>query len=79
MLSPDSARADRRVKRRHYQRAGVPEYWLVDLDARVAERCRPGDERPEVLSEELLWHPAGAGAPLRVELDAFFREVLGGT
>ena len=53
VLSPSTARADRTTKRRRYQRAGVPEYWVVDLDARLVERWRPADERPEVLSDRV--------------------------
>lgn len=45
-LSPATARYDRGLKRRFYQRAGVPEYWIVDIDGGVVERWRPGDERP---------------------------------
>jgi Uma2 family endonuclease len=29
VLSPSTARADRTVKRRRFQRAGVPEYWIL--------------------------------------------------
>ena len=73
LLNP--ARADRVQKRRLYQRAGVPEYWMVDLDARVIERWRPDDERPELLDERLTWHPGGAGEPLVLDLPAFFAKV----
>jgi len=27
----------------------VPDYWIVDLDARLFERWTPGDERPEAI------------------------------
>ena len=37
VLSPSTARLDRHLKRRLYQRYGVEEYWIVDLDARVVE------------------------------------------
>ena len=50
VLSPSTARADRLRKRRIYQDEGVPEYWIVDLDARMVERWRPRDERPEFSS-----------------------------
>ncbi len=49
VLSPGTARYDRLVKRRRYQRAPVPEYWIVDLDARLVERWKPDDTRPEIL------------------------------
>jgi len=40
ILSPSTARRDRFTKRRLYQREGIPEYWIVDLDARAG--CRAG-------------------------------------
>ena len=49
VLSPSTARYDRLVKRRRYQRAGTREYWIVDPDARLVERWHPDDERPEIL------------------------------
>ena len=76
VLSPSTARADRTVKRRLYQRAGVPEYWIVDLEARLVERWRPSDERPEVLTDTLTWRPDPAVPPLTIELPEFFRQVL---
>jgi Uma2 family endonuclease len=77
VLSPSTARADRLVKRRRYQRAGIPEYWIVDPDARAIERWRPGDERPEILDERLIWQPVGATSPLELDLSTFFRGVWG--
>lgn len=38
VLSPSTARADRHRKRLIYQSEGVPEYWIVDSDARLVER-----------------------------------------
>ncbi len=77
ILSPGSARFDRLVKRRRFQRAGIPEYWIVDLDARTIERWRPGDERGEVLDEHLTWRPAGATEDLVLDLPTWFSEVWG--
>ena len=77
VLSPSTARADRTTKRRRYQRAGIPEYWIVDLDARVIERWRPDDERPEVLGDTLSWLAPGAASPLTIELAPLFARVHG--
>lgn len=77
ILSPSSARADRTLKRRRFQRAGIPEYWVVDIDARLVERWRPRDERPEILSDELTWQPDVTREPLLVDLRAYFTQVLG--
>ncbi|MBA3345788.1 MAG: Uma2 family endonuclease [Gemmatimonadales bacterium] len=75
VLSPSTAPADRHVKRRLYQRHGVPEYWIVDLDARLVERWRPGEERPEILCETLSWQVSGSHAPFELDLPGFFAEV----
>ena len=77
VLSASTARADRQAKRRLYQEQGVPEYWIVDLDARVVERWRPGDERPEIVAATLTWQPDPSAAPLHLDLGVFFHEVLG--
>lgn len=65
------------MKRGKFQRAGVPEYWVVDLDARLVERWRPGDERPEILTDSLVWCPGAAAEPLTIELPALFAEAAG--
>jgi Uma2 family endonuclease len=76
VLSPSTARADRTVKRRLYQRVSVPEYWIMDTAARVVERWRPADERPEIVTGSLTWHPAGAPEPLVMELRRLFPDVV---
>jgi Uma2 family endonuclease len=75
VLSPSSSRHDRVRKRPLYQRH-VPNYWIIDLDARVIERWTPADERPEISSESLIWHPTGAAAPLTLDIPAYFHRVL---
>lgn len=77
ILSPGTARHDRITKRRRYQRAGIPEYWIVDLDARTVERWLPGDERPEIISENLIWQPAGSQLTVGVDVAAYFDSVCG--
>ncbi len=76
VLSPSTARHDRITKRQFYQDVRVPEYWIVDADARLVERWRPGDERPEICSALLEWLPVGARAPIVVDLPALFRAAL---
>ena len=78
VLSPGNAGRDRGIKRRLYQQAGVPEYWIVDLDSRIIERWRPSDERPEILSETLSWQLTETTPPFDLDLAAFFAEVLDG-
>ena len=75
VLSPSSSRHDRVRKRTLYQRH-VPNYWLVDLDARVIERCTPDDARPEILINSLTWHAAGAETAFMLDIPAYFQRVL---
>lgn len=75
VLSPSTARADRQVKRRLYQEERVGEYWIVDLDARVVERWRAGDERPEIVAGTLSWRPDPSAAPFELDLPPFFGEL----
>lgn len=77
VLSPGTARADRTLKRRLYQRQSVPEYWIVDIDGRLVERWRPDDDRPELLTERLEWRPSENHAPLAIDLEEYFRTVVG--
>ena len=76
VLSPSSARVDRHVKRLRYQRHGIPEYWIVDLDSRLFERWRPGDDRPEILHDAIEWAPDKAESSLTIDIQGFFREVF---
>ena len=75
--SPSTARYDRTLKQLRYQRAGVPEYWVVELDARLVERWRPTDSRPEILTDRLAWQPTGASSPLELDVAEYFQEVTG--
>ena len=76
ILSPSTARYDRVVKRRLYVEHDVPQYWIVDLDARCIERWRPGDERPEIIADTLEWRVVSDAPPLVIDLPAFFEGVL---
>lgn len=78
VLSPTTARADRVAKRTVYREEGVGEYWIIDLDTRAIERSTPEDARPEILAETLEWHPAGAEAPLVIDIVSYFADVLQG-
>lgn len=75
VLSPSTSDRDRFIKRRRYQEAGVPLYWIVDGDARQAEIWTPADEFPVTERERLVWHPPGVAAPLVLELAELFRPI----
>jgi Uma2 family endonuclease len=73
VLSPSSTRFDRFVKRRRYQEAGVPLYWIVDPDERLVEVWTPADAFPAFERERLVWHPAGAARRFTLDLEPLFR------
>ncbi len=75
VLSPGTAARDRGKKRLIYQREGVAEYWIVDLDARLVECWRPADERPEIARDQLGWKAGPGAPPLEIELQPFFGRV----
>ena len=75
VLSPSSSRHDRVRKRPRYQRH-VPDYWIVDLDARLFERWTPADQRPELLTETLAWHPVGATTPFVMDIPPFSASIF---
>lgn len=77
ILSPSTARFDRIIKRRLYQRAAVTTYWVVDLDARLVETWIPGSDHPAIADGELRWQPDPALESLVLDLPEFFREVFG--
>lgn len=74
LLSPSSARHDRGIKRRFYQASGVPEYWIVDGEARLVEVWLPSDERPAILTERIMWQPMSNVEPLIIELGDLWAE-----
>jgi Uma2 family endonuclease len=75
VLSPGTAARDRGIKRELYQRERVDEYWILDLDARLIERWRPADERPEIARERLVWNPEGAAEPFELDVAELFAAI----
>jgi Uma2 family endonuclease len=78
VLSPSTALVDRGRKRRLYQRAGVLEYWIVDLDAQCIERWTPSAEFPETHRDQLCWVDPVSHATVTVDVADFFARVLEG-
>ncbi len=76
-LSPSTRRRDRTVKRGLYQAQGVPEYWIVDIDARVIERWRPDSTVAEIFTTTVAWQPVAGHEPLHIDLTEYFRIVHG--
>ena len=74
-LSPSSAHSDRFVKRRRYQEARVPAYWIVDGEAKQVEVWMPDMRFPTIERERLVWHPTGATTPYTLELSELFKAV----
>ncbi len=78
VISPSTARADRYVKRRLYQSERIPEYWVIDVDARFVERWRPDSDAPDVLVQTLTWQPDVDTPPLTIDLPTLFRAIVDG-
>ena len=77
ILSPSTAHRDRGIKLERYRHFGVPEYWIVDPDARTVE-VWPLDQRaqtPDVLREGsiLRWTPVSGGPTLQVSVGEILR------
>ena len=72
VVSYSSRRTDRLQKRQLYQEEGVPEYWIVDTDARHVERWRPGATSPEVVTRALAWQPVASLPALSIDLEELF-------
>ena len=77
VISPSSSSRDRIVKRPRYQRAGIAEYWIVDIESRLVERWTHDDERPEIIFGILRWSPDRAATALTMDLDPIFAAVSG--
>lgn len=75
--SPSDPAYDYHTKRELYLSGGVPEYWVVNAEARIVSRWRTVDDPGEVFSERLTWQPDGMPAPLVLELPAVFEDALG--
>lgn len=76
VLSPSTAARDRGIKRLLYQRAGVPEYWIVDVEARRIERWTPDASNAEVCHDAIEWRDPVSDAAVRIDLPRFFAEIL---
>lgn len=76
VLSPSSRTIDRAKKPPRYRDFGVPEYWVLDPDARAVEvyRLAQGTVTPELCANVLRWQPDATVPPLDLALPDIFRE-----
>ena len=77
VLSPSTEHADRGRKRLLYREKGVPEYWIVDTDARAIERRYSDDSPAELLTESIEWAPDPEIPMLVIDLPGYFDRVHG--
>lgn len=77
VISPSTASIDRGRKRRLYQRSGVPEYWIVDVDTRCIERWTPDGTEADIRRDVIEWTDPVSGAMVTIDLPAFFGTVWG--
>jgi Uma2 family endonuclease len=76
VTSPSGPRLDYQTKRELYLREKVEEYWVIHPDARNISRWRGSDDPGDVLSQRVVWHPAGMVEPFVLELPMFFEEAM---
>lgn len=75
VISSSTSTTDRVEKRDYYMIAGVPDYWVVDVDARVIERWSPDRATPLVERRTMDWRPVGARTSLMMELPELFEQI----
>ena len=75
VLSPSNPSHDRFIKRRRYQEARVPLYWIVDGDARQVEVWTPDDLFPRIERDRLTWQPGVVADPFTLSAQELFRAI----
>lgn len=77
VASPSNPILDYQVKRALYLSNGVPEYWIVNAEARVVSRWRSLEDPGEEFSRAVAWTLPGMDTMLSIDLPALFEEALG--
>ena len=54
----------------------TPRYWIVDPDARLFERWRPGDDRPEICIGAFTWQAPDDVPAFTLDVEQFFADVF---
>jgi Uma2 family endonuclease len=75
VLSPSTPRHDRFTKRRRYQEARVPVYWIIDGEARQVEVWTAADVFPRIERERLIWEPGAGTVAFTLSLEELFRPI----
>ena len=77
VVSPGSGRYAYQTKRRLYLGNGIPEYWVLNPEARNISRWMGADDPGQVFSERIDWHPSGMPASLVIDINELFDDALG--
>jgi Uma2 family endonuclease len=72
-LSDSTRRRDLVQKRAFYLDAGIPEYWIIDPEAKNVRVVRRENE-DQVVSGELIWAPREASEPLKLDVGNLFSD-----
>lgn len=77
VLSPSKVAIDRdvNVKRKRYQRSGVPIYWIVDVDKELVHVWTPDFAVARVERVRLTWAPREGIPALELDLPGYFGAV----
>ena len=78
LLSEYSKDADLEFKRQMYQRLGVQEYWIVDLEARKILLWKPKAHKPVVFQKTMVSEPVSRRGGVKIDVARFFGLLLGG-
>ena len=74
--SPGNPSYDYQTKRTLYIANGIPEYWVLNGEARNLSRWRGAADPGEVLSGRVEWRPAGMPEPFVLDLLRFFDDAI---
>ena len=74
--SPNDPAYDYQTKRALYAANGIPEYWVLNGEAKNLSRWRGSADPGEVLSARVEWQPAGMPEPFVLDLPRFFDEAI---